>query len=147
MAQFRTFTQRVTLMNVALRNRSLSLAVWATMALFLCVTPAPIARADPASCLEKVSSYVAEVDHLLAREKDRITPFQDLNKRYFEFRDCDTDALLEAVWRSPFLIHITYNPQAKKYYIRFSSKEVEVGFAFSARDRKSSTLSAGWVNK
>ena len=117
------------------------------VAFLLCAMQVSMTRADPASCLEKVSSYVAEVDQLLAREKDRITPFQDLNKRYFEFRDCDTDALLEAVWRSPFLIHITYNPQAKKYYIRFSSKEVDVGFAFSARDKKSSTLSAGWVNK
>lgn len=122
-------------------------AVCAVVAFLLCAMQVSMTRADPTSCLEKVSSYVTEVDQLLAREKDRITPFQDLNQRYFEFRDCDTDALLEAVWRSPFLIHITYNPQAKKYYIRFSSKEVEVGFAFSARDKKSSTLSAGWVNK
>src|SRR5882724_2800405 len=105
----------------------------AMLAFLLCAMQVSMTRADPASCLEKVSSYVAEVDQLLASEKDRITPFQDLNKRYFEFRDCDTDAVLEVVWRSPFLIHIAYNPQAKKYYIRFSSKEVEVGFAFSAR--------------
>lgn len=142
--EFGTSTQRE--VNAVMRRNG-SLAVRAAMTLLLCVVHASIARADPASCLEKVSSYVAEVDQLLVREKDRITPFQDLNKRYFEFRDCDTDALLGAVWRSPFLIHITYNPQAKKYYIRFSSKEVEVGFAFSARDKKSSTLSAGWVNK
>jgi len=122
-------------------------AIRVTIALLLCVARASTASADPASCLEKATSYVAEVDQVLAKEKDLITPFQDLNKRYSEFRDCDTDVLLVTVWRSPFLIDITYNPQAKRYYIRFSSKEVEVGFAFSARDKKSSSLSAGWVNK
>ncbi len=122
-------------------------AVRATMTLLLCFAQGSTAIADPASCLEKVTSYVAEVDQLLAREKDRITPFQDLNKRYFEFRDCDTDALLEAVWRSAFFYHITYNPRAKEYYILLSSKDVEVGFAYSAREKKSNTLSARWVNK
>jgi hypothetical protein len=72
------------------------------MILLLCVTHASISRADPASCLDKVSSYVAEVDQLLAAEKNWITPFHDLNKRYFEFRDCDSDALLEVAWRSRF---------------------------------------------
>jgi len=120
---------------------------WAVIAFLLCAMQVSMTRADPASCLEKVSSYVAEVDQLLAREKDRITPFQDLNKRYFEFRDCDTDSLLEAVWRSAFFYHITYNPRAKEYYILLSSKDVEVGFAYSAREKKSNTLSAGWVNK
>jgi hypothetical protein len=134
--EFRTFTQRVTLVNAALRNRSLSLAVWATMALFLCVALAPIARADSASCLEKVSSYVAEVDQLLAKERKRITPFDDLNDRYLPFLDCDTDALLEVVWEARFRRSITYNPRAKEYLIVFSSHDVRVGFSYRALEKK-----------
>jgi len=145
--EFRTFTQRVTAANAAVRNRILSFAIWAAMGLLLCVVPASIARADPASCLEEVSSYVAEVDQLLATERKWITPFDDLNKRYFEFRDCDTDALLEVVWRSSFIQRITYNPRAKKYHILLSSKDVEVGFTYDAREKRSSTLFAVWVNK
>ncbi|MBA2399326.1 MAG: hypothetical protein H0V72_11605 [Bradyrhizobium sp.] len=145
--EFRTITQRVTLVNAAMRSRGLSFTVWAATALLLCVVQAPTTRADPASCLEKVSSYVAEVDQLLAKEKNWITPFHDLNKRYSEFRDCDTDALLEVVWRSRFFKQITYNPRAKQYIVELSSKDVEVGFAYDARSKRSNTLSAVWVNK
>ncbi|MBR1152714.1 hypothetical protein [Bradyrhizobium sp. JYMT SZCCT0428] len=55
--------------------------VRAATILLLCVVQAPIARADPASCIEKVSSYVAELDQLLAKERNWITPFDDLNNR------------------------------------------------------------------
>jgi hypothetical protein len=51
--------------------------------LLLCAMQVSTTRADPASCIEKISSYVAEVDQLLAMEKNWITPFDDLNKRYF----------------------------------------------------------------
>ena len=145
--EFRTFTQRVTLVNVALRNRSLSLAVWATMALFLCVAPAPIARADSASCLETVSSYVAEVDQLLAKERNWIMPFVDLNNRYPSFVDCDTDALLLVTWRSRFLQSINYNPQAKQFIVLFSSDDVTVGFSYYSLKKKSDPPFVGWVNK
>jgi hypothetical protein len=66
-------------------------------ALILCLTQAPIARADSVSCLAKVSAYVAELDELLSKEKNWITPYDDLNARYFPFRDCEADALLEVV--------------------------------------------------
>jgi hypothetical protein len=119
----------------------------AVVAFLLCAMQVSIACADPASCLEKVSSYVAEVDQLLAKEKNWITPFHDLNKRYFEFRDCDTDALLEVVWQSRFLEEIGYNPRAKRYVIVLSSKDVEVGFAYNAREKRSNNLFAVWANK
>jgi hypothetical protein len=119
----------------------------AVVAFLLCAMQVSIAHADPASCLEKVSSYVAEVDRLLATEKNWITPFHDLNKRYFEFRDCDTDALLEVVWQSRFLEEIGYNPRAKRYVIVLSSKDVEVGFAYNAREKRSNNLFAVWANK
>ena len=119
----------------------------AMVAFLLCAMQVAMARADSVSCLEKVSSYVAEIDQLLATEKNWITPFHDLNKRYFEFRDCDTDALLEVVWRSRFLEEIGYNPRAKKYLIVLSSKDVEVGFAYDAREKRSNNLFAVWANK
>jgi hypothetical protein len=72
-------------------------------ALFLCLAQVPSARADSASCIAKVSSYVAELDELLSKERNWITPYNDLNKRYFPFRDCEADALLEVVRRSSFV--------------------------------------------
>ncbi|MBR1152713.1 hypothetical protein [Bradyrhizobium sp. JYMT SZCCT0428] len=122
-------------------------AGWAAIAFVLCAMQVSMTRADPATCIDKVSSYVAEVDQLLATQKNWITPFDDLNKRYVEFQDCDADALLEVVWRSRFFQRITYNPRAKEYVIRLSSKDVEVGFAYDAREKRSNTLFAVWANK
>lgn len=81
-------------MRVAMLRRS---AVCAVVAFLLCAMQVSMSRADPASCIEKISSYVAEVDQLLAKERNWITPFDDLNDRYFPFLDCDTDAQLEVV--------------------------------------------------
>ena len=145
--EFRTITQRVTAANAAVRNRILNFAAWAAMGLLLCVVPASIARADPASCLEEVSSYVAEVDQLLAKERNWIAPFDDLNKRYFPFLDCETDALLDVVREAHFRRSITYNPRAKEYLIIFSSNDVRVGFSYRALEKKSNPPFASWVNK
>jgi hypothetical protein len=142
--EFRTADQWVTEANTVCGG---SFTIWTAVILWLCTSLASISRADPASCIAKVSSYVAELDLLLAKEKNWITPFHDLNKRYFEFRDCDTDALLEVVWRSRFFQQITYNPRAKEYLILLSSKDVEVGFAYDASEKRSNTLFAIWVNK
>jgi hypothetical protein len=87
----------------------------------------------------KVSSYVAEVDQLLTKERNWITPFLDLNNRSFPFVDCDVDALLEVVWQSRFRRPITYNPRTKEYFIVFSSNGVRVGFAYGALEKKSRT--------
>src|SRR5947209_6048246 len=99
-------------------------------ALVLCMAYAPTARGDSASCLAKVSAYVAELDELLSKEKNWITPYFDLNDRYFPFRDCDTDALLDEVSRSRFIRPITYHPRTKTYFIIFSSHDVSAGFAY-----------------
>jgi hypothetical protein len=90
-------------------------------ALFLCLAQVPSARADSASCIAKVSSYVAELDELLSKERNWITPYNDLNKRYLPFRDCEADALLKEVSRSPFIQPIDYHPGLKEYFIVFSS--------------------------
>ena len=116
-----------------------SCAVCSVGVFLLCAMQVSIVRADPVSCLGKVSSYVAEVDQLLAKERNRITPFDDLNDRYFPLLDCDTDALLEVVWEARFRRSITYNPRVKECLILFSSNDVRVGFSYRAW-RKNRTL-------
>ena len=106
-----------------------------------------IVRGDAASCLARVASYVHELDQLLDTEKNWITPYLKLNDKYSQFEDCDTDALLEEVSRSRFFRRITYHPKTKTYFVRFSSNNVEVEFAYDARERKSDKPNAGWVNK
>jgi hypothetical protein len=119
----------------------------AISALFLCLVPVHSARADSASCLANASSYVAELDELLAKESNWITPYFDLNRRYFPLRDCEADALLEVVSRSRFIQPIGYHPGLKEYFIRFSSDEVVVGFAYLVSEKKSNIAHAGWVHK
>ena len=67
------------------------------------------AQSDSASCIANASSYVVDLDALLSKEKNWITPYDDLNARYFPFRDCETDALLEVVRRSSFIRSISYH--------------------------------------
>ena len=117
------------------------------IAFLLCPAQASTVRADPAVCIEKASSYVEELDRLLAKERNWIMPFLDLNHRYFLFQDCDTDALLEVVWRSRFFRQVTYNPRAKEYLVLFSSNDVRVGFAYGVREKMSNTPFALWENK
>src|ERR1700722_15454388 len=89
----------------------------AISALILCVAQAPSAHADSASCLAKVSAYVAELDKLLSKERNWLTPYDDLNERYFPFRDCEADALLEVVRSSNFIRSISYSSRTKTYFI------------------------------
>jgi len=130
-----------------MRNKTSSWTIWAVISLLLCLVQAPIARADPASCIGKVFAYVAELDQLLAKEKNWITPFDDLNDRYFPFQDCDTDALLEVAWQSRFRRPITYNPRAKEYLVVFSSNDVRAGFVYDVREKNRTLLShSGRIN-
>jgi hypothetical protein len=106
-------------------------------------------RADSASCLAKLSSYVAELDELLSKERNLLTPYYDLNERYFPFRDCDADALLETVRSSRFIRSISHNARLDEYSIRFSNDEVKVGLYYYASERKSEPgfNTIGWVHK
>lgn len=119
----------------------------ATAALFLCVAQVPSVHADSASCIAKVSSYVTELDELLSKERNWLTPFVDLNKRYFPLRDCEADALLEVVRRSSFIQSISYNPRSQLYVIHFSSDDVIVGFGYLASEKKSTENGPLWVRK
>ena len=118
-------------------------------ALLLGLTQISDGRADSTSCLAKATAYVAELDELLSKERNCITPYFDLNKRYFPFRDCEADALLEVVRRSSFVRSISHNPRADAYYIYFSSNEVVVSFTYYVSEKKSdpATNTAGWVHK
>src|SRR4051794_36992821 len=72
----------------------------AIIALCLYVTPAPSALADDTpACVAKVSAYVAELDQLLSTKMpwyvpDEIGPYDELNRKYFPFGDCDGDPIL-----------------------------------------------------
>lgn len=124
--------------------RSITFSLVASL---LLIVQASTARADHASCMEKAKSYFAEIDQLLAKEKEWIMPFVELNERYSPLEDCDTDLLLQEATRSRFIQPITYNPRAKYYLVRFWSNDVKVEFAYFALKRKSFTHSALWVNK
>jgi hypothetical protein len=119
----------------------------AVITLVLCLAQTPSARADSASCMANISSYVIELDALLSKEKNRLTPYIDLNERRFPFRDCEADALLEVVRRSGFLRSIGHH--AGRYFILFANEKVEIGFTYYVFERKSNpgTNTVGWVNK
>jgi hypothetical protein len=119
----------------------------AVITLVLCLAQAPGARADSASCMANISSYVAELDALLSKEKNRLTPYIGLNERHFPFRDCEADALLEVVRGSGFIRSIGHH--AGQYFILFSNEKVEIGFTYYVSERKSDpeTHTAGWINK
>jgi hypothetical protein len=119
----------------------------AVSALFLCMVEVPNARGDSASCIANASSYVAELDELLSKERNWITPFEDLNKRYFPLRDCEADALLEVVRRSNFIRSISHHSRTNEYLIHFSSDEVSVGFGYLVSEKKSTFDTASWVHK
>jgi hypothetical protein len=131
------------------RARDFARYLIAISALVLCLMQAPFARADSASCLAKVSAYVAELDKLLSKERNWLTPYDDLNERYFPFRDCEADALLVVVRNSNFIRSISYSPRTKTYFIRFSSDEVLVSFVYHVSEKKSGpeTNTALWIHK
>ncbi|MEH2532710.1 hypothetical protein V1277_000908 [Bradyrhizobium sp. AZCC 1588] len=119
----------------------------AAVAALLCLVDVSVARAGSNSCTERVSSYVAELDQLLSKEREWITPYDDLNSRYAPFLDCEGDALLEAVVKSRFIEPITYNPRSKEFLIEFSSGDVKVQFAYDVKERRSSYASAKFTRK
>lgn len=88
------------------------------------------AHADAASCIEKVAAYVVELDDILSREKNRITPFNDLNYRYMPLDDCEAESLLVEVGKSQFLQSKRLN-RGNVYVIVFSNGSIEVGFGYS----------------
>jgi hypothetical protein len=109
----------------------------------------PDARADSASCLTKIASYVAELDILLLEVRNDLAPYNELSERYFPFRDCEADALVEIVRRSKFIRSISHSAGEDAYFIYFSNGEASVSFTYYASKRKSNPekYNTKWVNK
>jgi hypothetical protein len=131
----------------ALLKGSLGKLRLVAVSLLLYLAHGSIARGESGSCVERVSAYVAELDQLLSKERNWITPYQDLDARYVPFLDCDVDALLEEVVKSRFTRPITYNPRSKIFFIHFSSADVEVHFAYEVAQRRSSYHRAKFTRK
>ena len=123
----------------------------AVIALCWCVTPTPSALADNTpACVAKVSAYVAELDQLLSRKipwylPDDIGPYNELQRKYFPFGDCDGDPILIEATKSRFFQGIGYNPRGKTYSVEFSNKVVTTGFAYDVKQRKVESKGAGWL--
>ena len=123
----------------------------AAIAFCLCVTPAPSALADNTpACVAKVSAYVAELDQLLSTKIPRfhshkIGPYDELQRKYFPFGDCDGDPVMIEASKSRFYAGIDYNPRAKYYVVEFSNRVVTTGFAYDVKERKVESKGAGWV--
>ena len=150
--QFRTDATPKRAITLTPKSRRLVCGLTWLGTLFLCVAQISSARADSASCLAKVSSYVAELDELFGRERKpvmSITPYIDLNEKYVPFRDCEPDALLEIVRSSRFVQSIDHNPRSNEYYIHFSNDQVIVGLTYDASEKKSTSgkNTAGWIDK
>ena len=143
-----SWVAEVGLGNGEMSDRILHFAARAALgALLLCLAQVPSAGGDFGSCIANASAYVAELDELLSREKNWITPYNDLNERYFPFRNCEADALLEVVKRSRFIRSIDYHPPTNQYLIYFSSNHVEVEFNYLASEKRSNFKSAFRVHK
>jgi hypothetical protein len=113
----------------------------------LLVAQASSARADSASCLAKVTSFVVELDQLLSKERNWNTPYLDLTTRHFPLRDCEPDALLDVVRGSRFIRSISYHSRTNQYFIFFSSDDADASFAYLVSEKKSQAASAGLTHK
>ncbi len=108
---------------------------------------APNAYADSAYCLAKASSFVAELDELLSREKNWNTPYFNLIDRYFPLRDCEVNALLDVVRASRFIRSISYHARTNEYFVVLASEDADARFAYLVSEKKSRAASAGLSRK
>jgi hypothetical protein len=116
-------------------------------ALALGLLQAPDASADSASCLAKVSAYVVELDELLSKERNWVTPYFDLVKRTFPICDCEVDELLNIVRGSRYIRSISYSSRLNEYLIVFSSDVAQADFTYLVSLKKSDSASAGFIDK
>jgi hypothetical protein len=74
-------------------------------------------------------------------------PYGDLAERYFPFRDCEAEALLDIARRSRFIRSIQHNPRTNEYFVKFENDFVGAWFAYLVSERKSRTAGAGFTRK
>jgi len=127
------------------RSVELALAVLAT--LLVAFARAPDARADSDTCLAKAAAFVAELDGLLDQVKNHSGPYTDLAERYFPFRDCEAEALLDIARQSRFIRSIQHNPRTKEYHVLFENDFVGAWFSYRVAERKSFSAGAGFTRK
>jgi hypothetical protein len=123
----------------------------AVIALCWCVTPTPSALADNTSaCVARVSAYMSELDQLFSTQipwyrSHELRPYDELNRKYFPFDDCDGDPVLIEATKSRFFRGIDYNPRARSYLVEFSNKDVTTRFSYDAKQRKVESGGISWV--
>jgi hypothetical protein len=107
----------------------------------------PDARAVSASCLAKATLFVTELDELLEKEKYSSAPYTDLAERYFPFRDCEAEALMDVARQSRFIRSIQHNPRTNAYHVRFENDFVGAWFSYLVVERKTFAAGAGFTRK
>jgi hypothetical protein len=123
----------------------------AIIALCWCVAPTAAVLADNTpACVANVSAYVTELDQLLSTKIPRfrshtIVPYDELQRKYFPFGDCDGDLVMIEASKSRFYAGIRYNPRAKYYVVEFSNRVVATGFAYDVKQRKVESNGPIWV--
>ena len=113
----------------------------------LAITQISSTRADSVSCVAKVTSFVTELDELLSKERNWITPYFDLIDKYFPLRDCEADTVLDVVRGSRFIRSISYHARTNQYFIVFSSDDVRASFSYMVSEKKSAAASTGFTHK
>ena len=118
------------------------------VALLMSLGIANEARADnTAECASRMSSYVAELDPLFDEYRLTLTPFIDLNDRYFPFLDCDAEPLIQAAAKSRFFREAPYDSLREEFLFIFSSKDIEVTFLYQVKPRTSFFPGVGFLSK
>jgi hypothetical protein len=115
--------------------------------LLLCLTNISNARADSDTCLAKVALFVRELDELLEKEKYHSRPYSDLAERFFPFRDCEAEALLDVVRQPRFIRSIQHSPRTEEYHILFERDGLGAWFSYLVSERKSRAAGAGFTRK
>jgi hypothetical protein len=130
-----------------IRADALTRAAAILVLLVLCLMNTSRARADSDTCLAKVALFVRELDELLEKEKYDSGPYFDLAERFFPFRDCEAEALLDVVRQSRFIRSIQHNPRTEEYHILFERDGLGAWFSYLVSERKSRAAGAGFTRK
>jgi hypothetical protein len=76
-----------------------------------------------------------------------VGPYTDLAERYFPFRDCEAEALLDIARQSRFIRSIQHNPRTNEYHVLFENDFVGAWFSYRVAERKSFSAGAGFTRK
>jgi hypothetical protein len=125
-------------------------SVIAVSVLCLSFTQMPSARADSASCLAKAGAFVSELDASLEQETENnpyisSEPYSSLVERYFPFRDCEVEPLLDVVRQSRFIRSIYHHAPTNDYFVDFEKDPLRAWFTYRASEKRSIGADAGFI--